>query len=146
MTSEIQEQKKQRLDILDGISKGLGNYQIASKLGIPLWVVRACAMESKLEDNGGVTLDKRIKLLHKLKIQFQGHVFVGEEQKEGWKTTAPIYMFNCKKHGYVKSNAKGYSKRLECPQCLEELNAKETVALIEPFNSELTSLALVFNE
>jgi hypothetical protein len=40
MTSEIQEQKKQRLDILDGISKGLGNNKIATKLGIPLWVVR----------------------------------------------------------------------------------------------------------
>jgi hypothetical protein len=117
MTIDIQEQKTRRLDILR-----------ARKLGIPLWVVRAHAMESTLEDKGGVKLDKRIKLLQKLKIQLQGHVRVGEEQKEGWKTPTPVYMFNCQKHGYVKSNAKGYSKRLECPQCLEELNAKETVA------------------
>jgi hypothetical protein len=40
MTSDIQEQKKQRLDILDGISKGLGNSKIAARLGIPLWTVK----------------------------------------------------------------------------------------------------------
>jgi FixJ family two-component response regulator len=71
MTIDIQEQKTRRLDILDGISKGLGNNKIASKLGIPLWVVRAHAMESTLEDKGGVKLDKRIKLLQKLKIKVE---------------------------------------------------------------------------
>ena len=69
----------------------------------------------------GVTMDKRIRLLERLKIQLQGQLYVGEEKKEGWKTSAPVYMFKCPKHGYVKSNVKGYSKRLECPQCLEEL-------------------------
>jgi hypothetical protein len=128
MTSNIQEQKKRRLDILDGISKDLGNNKIATKLRIPLRVVKARAMESTFEDKSGVKLDKRNKLLQKLKIQLQGHVRVGEEQKEGWKTPTPVYMFNCQKHGYVKSKSKGYRKRLECPQCLEEFNAKKTEA------------------
>jgi len=82
-----------------------------------------------VEDMVGVIMDERIKLLEKLKIQLKGHVYVGEEQREGWKTPASMYMFKCPKHGYVKSNAIGYSKRLECPQCLEELKITgETVA------------------
>ena len=85
-------------------------------------------MELKVKENGGANMDKRIGLLEKLKIQLQGYVFVGKEQNEGWKTPIPVYMFECQKHGYVKSIAKGYGKRLECPQCLEERKKKiETV-------------------
>ena len=86
-------------------------------------------MELTQEDIGGVIMDERIKLLEKLKIQLQGHVYVGEEKREGWKEPASMYIFKCPKHSYVKSNAKGFSKRLECPLCLEELqNTNETVA------------------
>jgi len=47
MTSDIQEQETRRLNIIDGINKGIGNSKIAARHGIPLWVVgwdaRACA-------------------------------------------------------------------------------------------------------
>ena len=66
-------------------------------------------------------MDKRIKLIEKLKIQLQGHLYVGEEKKEGWKEPSPVYMFKCPKHGYVKNRVKGYNERLECPDCLKEL-------------------------
>ena len=68
-------------------------------------------------------MEERIELLKKLKIQLQGHAYIGEEIKEGWKKPSAIYMFKCKKHGYVKSNVKGYNERLECPRCLEEMLA-----------------------
>lgn len=80
-------------------------------------------------------MDERIKLLEKLKIQLQGHVYVGEEKREGWKEQVSIYMFKCPKHGYVKSNVKGYNERLECPTCLEELK-----------NNEITPIARAFTQ
>jgi len=73
-------------------------------------------------------MDERIKLLEKLKIQLQGHVYVGEEKKEGWKEPVSIYMFKCQKHGYVKSHVKGYNERLECPTCLEEIINNENIS------------------
>jgi hypothetical protein len=66
-------------------------------------------------------LEERIELVKKLKIMLQGHTYIGEEKKEGWKEPTSIYMFKCPKHGYVKSNVKGYEERLECPFCLEEM-------------------------
>ena len=66
-------------------------------------------------------MDERIKLIEKLKIQLQGRIYIGEEIKDGWKKPASMYMFKCPKHGYVKSNVKGYNERLECPLCLEEI-------------------------
>ena len=87
-------------------------------------------MDLTVEDIGGTNMDERIRLLEKLKIQLQGHVYVGKEKKEGWKTSAPIYMFKCPKHGYVKNTVKGFIERLECPHCLEELkDTKETVTI-----------------
>jgi len=99
-------------------------------------------MELKVKNNGGINMDKRLRLLEKLKIQLQGHILVGKEQNEGWKSPVPVYMFKCKKHGIVKSTAKGYSKRLECPQCLEEIKKEiETVHLIEDPNIDQSPVA-----
>jgi hypothetical protein len=39
MTTDIQEQETRRLDILDGINKGLATSKIAKKLDVPLWIV-----------------------------------------------------------------------------------------------------------
>jgi len=66
-------------------------------------------------------LDERIKLLERLKIQLQGHIYIGNEKREGWKDSAPFYMFKCPKHGYVKNYVKGFDNRLECPKCIEEM-------------------------
>ena len=70
-----------------------------------------------VEDKGRVIMHKEIGLLEKLKVSLQGYVYAGEEKKEGWRIPAPMYIFKCSKHGYVKNYVKGYNKRLECPQC-----------------------------
>ena len=62
-------------------------------------------------------MHKEIGLLEKLKVSLQGYVYAGEEKKEGRRIPAPMYIFKCSKHGYVKNYVKGYNKRLECPQC-----------------------------
>jgi hypothetical protein len=66
-------------------------------------------------------LDNRIKLIERLRIQLQGHLYLGEEKRDGWKDTISLYMFKCPKHGYVKTYVKGFNKRLDCPECIEEL-------------------------
>jgi hypothetical protein len=68
-----------------------------------------------------LTLDERLKLLERLKIQLKGHIYVGHEKREGWKDSVPFYLFKCPKHGYVKNYAKGFEERLECPECIKEL-------------------------
>ena len=65
-------------------------------------------------------MDERIDLLKKIKLKLMGHVYVGEEKKEGWSNSLPLYLFECPKHGIVKDYAKGFHKRIECPKCLEE--------------------------
>ncbi len=66
-------------------------------------------------------MDNRIKLMERLKIELKGHIYVGDEQREGWKDSVPFYMFKCPQHGYVKNYASGYGKKLVCPICLEEM-------------------------
>ena len=73
-------------------------------------------------------LDNRIKLLERLRIQLQGHLYLGEEKRAGWKEPIAFYLFKCPKHGYVKNYAKGHQEILECPECLEELEQKKIQA------------------
>lgn len=40
MTNSSQEQENRRSIILDGVNRGIENSKIASKLGVPLWVVK----------------------------------------------------------------------------------------------------------
>jgi len=40
MTTNIQEQETRRIDIIDGINKGFGYSKIATKLDVPLWIVK----------------------------------------------------------------------------------------------------------
>ena len=80
-------------------------------------------------------MSNHIKLLERLKIQLQGHVSVGREQRVGWKEPVEFYMFKCPIHGYVKNYVKGHDKRLECPECLIEM--KEN--LLENIQPEITS-------
>lgn len=40
MTSNIQEQETRRIDIIDGINKGFGYSKIATKLDVPIWVIK----------------------------------------------------------------------------------------------------------
>ena len=74
-------------------------------------------------------MDNRIKLIEKLRIQLQGHLYIGDEKREGWEEPAPIYMFKCPKHGYVKNRVIGYNERLECPECLKELQVQRNEIL-----------------
>ena len=81
-------------------------------------------------------MSNHIKLLERLKIQLQGHIVVGQEQRDGWKESAEFYMFKCPVHGYVKNYVKGYGKRLECPECLLEMKKKE----VEDIQPELIAI------
>jgi hypothetical protein len=40
MTNNIQEQETRRKDIIDGINKGFGYSKIASKLDVPIWIIK----------------------------------------------------------------------------------------------------------
>jgi hypothetical protein len=62
-------------------------------------------------------MSDHIKLIERLKIQLQGHISVGHEQRNGWKEPVEFYRFKCPVHGYVKNYVKGHDKRLECPEC-----------------------------
>ena len=74
-----------------------------------------------VEDKSQLVMHKKIGFLEKLKVSLQGHVYAGEEKREGWRQPAPIYIFKCSKHGYVKNNVKGFNKRLECPLCMSDI-------------------------
>ena len=65
-------------------------------------------------------MDSRLRLIERLKIELQGHVYVGTQKKSGWKEPIPFYMFKCPVHGYVINYAKGYEEILECPLCIED--------------------------
>ena len=39
--------------------------------------------------------ERRLNLIEKLKIQLKGHIYIGNEKREGWKEAAPFYMFKC---------------------------------------------------
>jgi predicted transcriptional regulator len=71
-------------------------------------------------------MDARIDFLNKLKLKLNGYVYVGDEKKPGWDKPLPFYIFKCPIHGIVKSYAKGYKKRLQCPECIEEQLSKLT--------------------
>jgi IS30 family transposase len=51
MTSIIQEQETRRLQILDGVNKGLTNSKIAENLGVNLWIVTRDLKRMKYDDN-----------------------------------------------------------------------------------------------
>ena len=70
--------------------------------------------------------ERRLNLIEKLKIQLKGHIYIGNEKREGWKEAAPFYMFKCPVHGYVKNAIKG-RERLECPECLEDMKANKQI-------------------
>ena len=54
-------------------------------------------------------MDYRLTLLNKIKLKLRRHLLVGEERKNGWKDSLPVYAFKCPKHGLVKNHVKGFS-------------------------------------
>ena len=69
-------------------------------------------------------MDKRIKLLNRLKMQLSGYVYTGNKSREGWRGSLPHYQFECPVHGLVENYPSGYDQRLECPLCLAERREK----------------------
>jgi len=65
-------------------------------------------------------MDKRIRLLDRLRIQLQGHIYAGNQKKRGWIEPLPFYIFKCPVHGYVNNYAIGYEGKLTCPLCVKE--------------------------
>ncbi len=84
-------------------------------------------------------MSEKLKLLERLKLRLSGHLYIGDQIREGWKESLPFYLFKCPIHGLVKSYPKGYSSRLECPFCLEEkiskkVEEKEQTSVLTPEN------------
>jgi hypothetical protein len=65
-------------------------------------------------------MDKRIKLLNRLKMQLSGYVYTGHRRKQGWKGPLPFYTFKCPIHGIVENYPQGFAGKLFCPKCSEE--------------------------
>ena len=76
-------------------------------------------------------MDKRLKLLERIKLQLNGYLYLGEQTKDGWSSSLPFYLFKCPKHGLVESYAKGYDDRLECPKCMKENEVTKVREVLE---------------
>lgn len=74
--------------------------------------------------------DPRIKLIERLRLQLEGHVYVGNKMKEGWKEPIPHYIFMCPIHGLVEDYPHGYQQRLECPLCKQSAKKERPKAKI----------------
>ena len=68
-------------------------------------------------------MDKRIKLLNRLKMQLSGYAYTGYKSRDGWRGSSH-YQFECPIHGLVESYPSDYEQRLECPLCLAERREK----------------------
>jgi len=68
-------------------------------------------------------MDPRISLLQRPKLQLSGHVYVGDRQRDEWKSSLARAV-----HGLVESYHHDYEQRLECPICREEKTAPEVRA------------------
>jgi hypothetical protein len=77
------------------------------------------------------TMDSRIKLLNRLKMQLSGYVYTGHKRKDGWRGELPHYQFHCLVHGLVENYPSGYEQRLECPLCLAERRGRRLKAAAE---------------
>ncbi len=67
-----------------------------------------------------VHLAKELKLLERIKLKLQGHIYLYEEKKDGWKQPMPIYLIECPIHGLVESHPQGFDNHLTCPLCIKE--------------------------
>ena len=52
-------------------------------------------------------MDKRIKLLNRLKMQLSGYVYTGHKSRDGWRGELPHYQFECPVHGLVENYPSG---------------------------------------
>jgi hypothetical protein len=68
---------------------------------------------------------KEVTIIDRLKIRLTGSAYIGNHKKYGWKESLPFYAFLCREHGIVKNYSKGYTKRLECPLCIQ--NMRKTI-------------------
>ena len=62
----------------------------------------------------------RLSLWQRIQLRVNGSVFIGYEQRPGWRSALPFYLARCPKHGFYESYPQGYSRRLICSRCLEE--------------------------
>ena len=63
----------------------------------------------------------KLSTTQKIKMLWDGYVYVGHETRPGWSGTLPFFVFKCRVHGMVKDYPHGYDERLECPHCVREL-------------------------
>ena len=69
----------------------------------------------------------KLNFLNRIRFQMFGNIKVGNiNLKE--KNNVPIYLFNCQRHGLQLTSPKGWSKKLVCDTCIQEL--KENIKKI----------------
>lgn len=86
------------------------------------------SLKHKLKTVPDITMDNRIKLLNRLKMQLRGYVYTGHKSRDGWRGELPHYQFECPIHGLVETYPSGYEQRLECPLCMAERREKRLKA------------------
>ena len=93
------------------------------------------------------SMDPRISLIDRLKIQLRGYIYLEDRIEPDWEDSLPFYIFKCPVHGYVESYPHGYKKKLVCPKCLEELRKEEEkdytdALLLDAANEEIRTLEI----
>lgn len=53
-------------------------------------------------------------------LALRGRVRLRHEKRPGWVAPMPVYAARCRRHGLYEDYPKGWSEKLECPQCLAE--------------------------
>jgi len=62
----------------------------------------------------------KLSLSQRIKLRLNGMVQVGDHMEEGWKTSLPVYVFRCEKHGLQLGYLSGYAQLLLCSECIQE--------------------------
>lgn len=62
----------------------------------------------------------RLSLIQKIKMKFDGRVYIEHRTRLGWKGSLPFYAFKCPVHGVVIDYPHGHDEYLVCQKCWEE--------------------------
>jgi len=62
----------------------------------------------------------QLSIFQRLLLKLRGKVFLTMFKDDSWELPQPLYVVNCKKHGWFVDYPRGYKRYFLCPACLEE--------------------------
>ena len=65
-------------------------------------------------------MEVKLTALQRLRLWWDGRVYIGHRTRSGWRGALPFYAFNCPEHGIVVDYPHGFKRRLDCPLCAQE--------------------------